>query len=141
MEPSLHDGEFVVVNRLAYRWTAPQRGDIIVFYYPKDPSRRFIKRIIGLPGDAVSVRQGEVVVNGSPLDEPYILSPPRYQGTWQVGPDELFVLGDNRNNSLDSERWGMLPMSEVIGKATLVYWPLTELGVIPHYNLASAASE
>lgn len=141
MEPSLHDGEFVVVNRLAYRWTAPQRGDIIVFYYPEDPSRRFIKRIIGLPGDSVSVRQGEVVVNGAPLDEPYILSPPRYQGTWQVGPDELFVLGDNRNNSLDSERWGMLPMSKVIGKATLVYWPLTELGVIPHYNLASAASE
>jgi signal peptidase I len=141
MEPSLHDGEFVVVNRLAYRWVTPQRGDIIVFYYPKDTTRRFIKRIIGLPGDTVSVRQGTVLVDGTVLDEPYILSPPRYQGSWQVGPDELFVLGDNRNNSLDSERWGMLPMSDVIGKATLVYWPLPELGMIPHYNLAVAASE
>lgn len=140
MEPSLHDGEFVVVNRLAYRWSAPQRGDIIVFYYPNDPSRRFIKRIIGLPGDAVSVEAGQVTVNGTPLDEPYILSPPRYRGVWNVGPDELFVLGDNRNNSLDSERWGMLPFNEVIGKATLVYWPLDDIGMIPHYNLASAAS-
>lgn len=140
MEPSLHDGEFVVVNRLAYRWSEPQRGDIIVFYYPNDPSRRFIKRIIGLPGDEVIVKAGHVTVNGHLLDEPYILAAPRYQGTWNVGPDQLFVLGDNRNNSLDSERWGMLPFNEVIGKATLVYWPLDQIGMIPHYNLASAAS-
>jgi signal peptidase I len=140
MEPSLHDGEFVVVNRLAYRWAQPQRGDIVVFYYPNDPSRRFIKRVIGLPGDIVSVDRGQVKVNGITLDEPYILSAPRYQGTWSVGPAELFVLGDNRNNSLDSERWGMLPFNEVIGKATLVYWPIDEIGLIPHYNLTAAAS-
>jgi len=140
MEPSLHDGEFVVVNRLAYRWSQPQRGDIIVFYYPNDPSRRFIKRIIGLPGDSVSAEGGHVIVNGTQLDEPYILAPPRYHGSWQVGSDELFVLGDNRNNSLDSERWGMLPFHDVIGKATLVYWPFDDVGMIPHYNLASAAS-
>ncbi len=110
MEPSLHDREFVVVNRLAYRWSEPQRGDIIVFYYPNDPSRRFIKRIIGLPGDTISVDGGQVIVNGSLLNEPYILSPPRYHGSWSVGSDELFVLGDNRNNSLGFRKMGHAPL-------------------------------
>lgn len=140
MEPSLHDGEFVVVNRLAYRWSPPQRGDIIVFYAPPDPSRRFIKRIIGLPGDSVRVSGGQVYVNQVEISEPYILSPPRYSGSWTVGKNELFVLGDNRNNSDDSTSWGMLPMNMVIGKAVLVYWPYNDVGMIPHYNLVASAS-
>jgi signal peptidase I len=139
MEPSLHDGEFVVVNRLAYRWSDPVRGDIIVFRFPLDPDRRFIKRIIGLPGDGIHVEGGTVYVNGSPLQEPYIAAPPRYQGDWQVGPGQVFVLGDNRNNSSDAHDWGMLVESEIIGKAILVYWPLQQLGPIPHYELAVAA--
>jgi signal peptidase I len=135
MEPSLHDGELVVVSRLAYRWTAPQRGDIIVFHLPHDPDRRLIKRLIGLPGDVISIEAGEVRVNGVALQEPYIAAPPRYSGEWIVGPEEAFVLGDNRNNSSDSPNWGMLPLGGIIGKAILVYWPLPEIGPIPHYDL------
>jgi len=141
MEPSLHDGEMVVVNRLAYRWSGPSRGDIVVFRFPLDPSRRFIKRVIGLPGDSVEARDGLVYVNGAALDEPYIAAAPRYAGSWLVQADELFVLGDNRNNSSDSQNWGPLPISEVIGKAVLVYWPLPDVGVIPHYTLVAAAEE
>ena len=139
MEPSLHDGEMVVVNRLAYRWAEPSRGDIVVFRFPFDPSRRFIKRVIGLPGDSIEARDGLVYVNGMALDEPYVAAPPRYAGAWQVQAEELFVLGDNRNNSSDSQNWGALPTSEVIGKAVLVYWPLPDVGVIPHYTLVAAA--
>ena len=139
MEPSLHDGQMVVVNRLAYRWSEPSRGDIVVFYFPLDPSRRFIKRVIGLPGDNVEARDGLLYVNGAALDEPYLAAPPRYTGAWQVEPETLFVLGDNRNNSDDSQNWGALPMNEVIGKAVLVYWPLPDVGLIPHYTLVAAA--
>lgn len=139
MEPSLHDGEFVVVNRLAYRWSEPTRGDIVVFRFPLDPERRFIKRIIGLPGDIVRVDGGRVFVDGVPLEEPYIAAQPRYAGQWTVGPQEVFVLGDNRNNSSDSQNWGMLPLEDILGKAILVYWPPSELGWIPHYELAVAA--
>ena len=135
MEPSLHDGEFVVVNRLAYRWLEPKRGDVVVFYFPLDPSRRFIKRIIGLPGDQVAIRDGQVFVNDLLIEEPYIASTTQYDGEWEINPYEIFVLGDNRNNSSDSHRWGPLPMNEVIGKAVLVYWPPDSVGMIPHYEL------
>lgn len=141
MEPSLHNGEFVVINRLAYRWNDPQRGEIIVFRFPRDPERRFIKRIIGLPGDMVTVREGQVLVNSLPLDEPYISAPPRYDGTWTVEEGHVFVLGDNRNNSSDSQNWGNLRTEEIIGKAIIVYWPLGDLGLIPHYELVSAAED
>ena len=136
MEPSLHDGELVVVRRLSYRWGEPARGDIIVFNLPLDPGRRLIKRLIGLPGDHVVIRDGQVWINDALLDEPYIAAPPRYSGEWDVGPDEVFVLGDNRNNSSDSPNWGMLPIDRIIGKAVLVYWPPPEIGLIPHYDLA-----
>jgi signal peptidase I len=139
MEPSLHNGEFVVINRLAYRWRNPDRGEIIVFRFPLDPERRFIKRIIGLPGDTVTVNNGTVYVNETPLDEPYIYSAPRYDGSWIVEEDHFFVLGDNRNNSSDSQNWGSLEAEDIIGKAVIVYWPLNDLGIIPHYDLVSAA--
>jgi len=139
MEPSLHDAEFVVVNRLAYRWSEPSRGDIVVFRFPLDLQRRFIKRIIGLPGDTIRVEAGQVYVNGQLLEEPYIAAQPRYTGQWEVGEQEVFVLGDNRNNSSDSQNWGMLPVEDILGKAILVYWPPSELGLIPHYEFAVAA--
>jgi signal peptidase I len=135
MEPNLYDGEFVVVNRLAYRWSNPERGDIIVFYFPENPKKRYIKRIIGIEGDLVSVSDGQVYVNGDLLYEPYLASAPTYSGEWQVGPGELFVLGDNRNNSNDSKSWGNLKVEAVIGKAIFIYWPLKNLGLIPHYDL------
>ena len=141
MEPSLHEGQFVVVNRIAYRWNEAERGDIIVFRFPLNPSRRFIKRVIGLPGNTVTIRGGDVYIDGQILDEPYLAATPRYDGEWVIGPDELFVLGDNRNNSSDSQNWGPLPMEEIIGKAVLVYWPPSEAGLIPHYDLAVAAEE
>jgi signal peptidase I len=139
MEPNLHDGEFVVVNRLAYRWQEPQRGDIIVFHFPSDPRRRFIKRVIGLPGDTVTIREGQVLINGSLLEEPYLSEEPLYHGEWRIAPNEVFVLGDNRNNSSDSQNWGPLDINEIIGKAMLVYWPMDTIGLIPHYDLVIAA--
>jgi signal peptidase I len=141
MEPSLHDGEFVVVNRLAMLWNEPGRGDVVVFYFPLDRDRRYIKRVIGVPGDVVSVHDGEVYVNGAQLYEPYIAAPPSYSGEWSVGAGEVFVLGDNRNSSSDSQNWGNLDQEEIIGKAVLVYWPPKEIGLIPHYEFAIAAQE
>ncbi|NIM96264.1 MAG: signal peptidase I [Anaerolineales bacterium] len=141
MEPSLHNGEFVVINRLAYRWQNPARGEIIVFRFPLDPERRFIKRIVGLPGDTIQIDGGLVYVNGELLDEPYISASPRYQGEWTVEQGHVFVLGDNRNNSSDSQNWGSLHIEEIIGKAVAIYWPLDDLGIIPHYSLVSAAEE
>jgi signal peptidase I len=145
MEPSLHDGQFVVVSRLAYDLplfqSEPQRGDIVVFRFPLNPERRFIKRIIGLPGDEVLVQDGAVYINGVQLFEPYLAVQPAYNSAWRVGQDEVIVLGDNRNNSSDSQNWGALPLEGIIGKAVLVYWPLENLGWIPHYDLAVAADD
>ncbi|HSR46933.1 MAG TPA: signal peptidase I [Anaerolineales bacterium] len=139
MEPSLHDGELVVVNRLAYRWSDPERGDIVVFRFPLEPDRRFIKRVIGLPGEVVVIVDGQVLVNGARLEEPYIAAAPRYHGEWTVGQDEVFVLGDNRNNSSDSQTWGPVPFAQVLGKAVLVYWPPPEAGLIPHNGSVEAS--
>jgi len=141
MEPSLHDGEFVVINRLAYRWANPDRGEIIVFRFPLDPQRRFIKRIIGLPSDTISIHQGSVFVNDVPLEEPYIYAAPKYDGEWVVEEGHFFVLGDNRNNSSDSQNWGSLEAEDIIGKAVIIYWPITDLGIIPHFDLVSAAEK
>lgn len=132
MEPSLHSGEFVIVNKLAYKLGTPQRGDVIVFLFPRDPEQEYIKRVIGLPGDQVEIGDGEVKVNGKLLDEPYILQPPRYSGTWRVPENSLFVLGDNRNNSSDSHNWGPVTLDYVVGKALLIYWPVEEWGLVSH---------
>ncbi|MEW6568505.1 MAG: signal peptidase I [Chloroflexota bacterium] len=141
MEPSLHDGDLVVVNRLAYWLGEPARGDIIVFYFPYDPEKRYIKRLIGLPGDQITVRGGQLYINGQGLHERYTTGESSRDGNWVVGPNEVFVLGDNRANSSDSSDWGTVPMSEVIGKAFLVYWPPWDLRVIPHYDLVGEAAQ
>lgn len=141
MLPTLQDGEFVLVNRLAYRFDSPQRGDIVVFHYPPDPKQDLIKRVIGLPGDAVSVQSGTVRVNDEPLLEPYIAQPPLYVGNWVVPAGHLFVLGDNRNDSSDSHSWGMLPFENIVGKAILIYWPFQNLQLIDHYDFAKATND
>jgi signal peptidase I len=136
MMPTLTNGELVIVNKLVYHLGEPERGDIIVFYFPVDPSQEFIKRVIGLPGDQVSIHKGAININGQRLDEPYLSVNTSYDGDWTVAEGQLFVLGDNRNNSLDSHNWGTVPMDYVIGKALFIYWPLNTLGIIEHASPA-----
>ena len=139
MRPTLDNGEYVLVYKLAYQFNDPQRGDIVVFRFPLDPTQDLIKRVIGLPGDVVQVENGVVSVNDHVINEPYIAATPDYSGTWVVPPDQLFVLGDNRNDSSDSHAWGMLPMNNMIGKALLIYWPPPNWNLINHTNVVSAA--
>jgi signal peptidase I len=139
MNPTLQDGEYILVNRLAYKFGHPVRGDIVVFSFPIDPRQDLIKRVIGLPGESISVQDGKVLINGLPLEEPYIAAPPIYNDTWVVPEGQLFVLGDNRNESKDSHEWGFLPLENVVGRAILIYWPPPEWQVIDHATEASAA--
>jgi signal peptidase I len=130
MQPTLHEGQFILVNKLAYRLGDFQRGDVIVFHYPRNPEEDYIKRVIGLPGDEVIVENGQVLVNGQVLEEPYIASPPQYSNSWTVPEGQVFVLGDNRNQSSDSHSWGYVPAEFVVGKALVVYWPLDDLKIL-----------
>lgn len=132
MEPTMHSGEFVLVNKLAYKFGEPKLGDVIVFQYPRDPEQEYIKRVIGTPGDHVKIYDGQVYINGQLINEPYIASPPSYQNEWTVPENSLFVLGDNRNNSSDSHSWGPVPMDYVIGKALFIYWPPENWGTVEH---------
>lgn len=138
MVPTLQDGEYVLVNRLAFRNKLPDRGDIIVFVSPQVSDLDLIKRVIGLPGDTIKISGGEVQVNGQVLNEPYIAAAPIYNGEWNVPEGNLFVLGDNRNDSSDSHAWGLLPIDNVIGKAILIYWPIPEWNLIRHVETVAA---
>ena len=138
MVPTLQDGEYVLVNRLAYRNNMPDRGDIIVFVSPQTSDLDLIKRVIGLPGDHIRIMNGEVQVNGQVLEEDYIAAAPIYSGDWNVPEGNLFVLGDNRNDSSDSHAWGLLPIDNVIGKAILIYWPIPEWTLIEHVDTVAA---
>lgn len=138
MRPTLDDGEFLLVSKLTYKWSDFSRGDIVVFHFPLNPDEELIKRIIGLPGDHVVVREGRVYVNDELVKEGYIEQPPLYIGEWFVTEGNLFVLGDNRNNSNDSKDWGMLPMENVVGRAVLIYWPPPMWKVIEHPDLLAA---
>lgn len=120
-----------------YVFHGPERGDIIVFEYPIEPDRDFIKRVIGLPGDWVEIRQGVVFVNGERIPEPYIKNRATYDyGPEQVPPDNYFVLGDNRPNSSDSHVWGFVPADNIIGKAWVTYWPMDDFGFAPNQDLS-----
>lgn len=140
MRPTLQDGEYILVNKLAYQFSEPVRGDIVVFVFPINPEEDLIKRIIGIPGDTITIQDGVLTVNGVVVEEPYINAPPAYNGTWQVPEGELFVLGDNRNDSRDSHQWGLLPVGNVIGRAVLIYWPPEEWQVIDHLDQAGIPS-
>jgi len=132
MNPTLQHGEYILVSRMSYRIGEPQRGDIIVFSIPGDQSQDLIKRVIGLPGETITIRNNEVLVNGEKLNEPYIAQSPIYSGEWTVNEGQLFVLGDNRNASKDSHQWGLLPEENIIGKALVIYWPPPEWKLINH---------
>ncbi len=134
MYPNLHDGEYILVNKISYMLHSPHRGDIVVFNAtpagPQYKDKDFIKRVIGLPGETVAVHNDSVYINGHALSEPYIA--PFYRPTYnfpaqKVPPNDYFVLGDNRNDSQDSHIWGWLPRKYIIGKAWVSYWPPSQL--------------
>lgn len=128
MEPSLNANEYVLINKVAYIFKAPERGDVIVFHYPRDPRVDYIKRIIGLPGDTVRIDSTHVWVNDKLLDEKAYISAPvnPFAKIWKVPPGQYFVLGDNRPVSDDSRYWDYVPKANIIGKAVLVYWPVNK---------------
>lgn len=135
MMPALDDQERIFINKFVYRlrFGNVDRGDMVVFWYPNDPSKSYIKRVIGTPGDRVEVDRGTVIVNGKALDEIYVPSEYRDQVSMPLTtvPDrEYFVLGDHRSSSNDSRSWGMVPRRYIYGKAVFVYWPLDKMGVL-----------
>jgi len=136
MEPNFQQGDCIMVSKMSYRSSGPQRGDVIVFTPPFDSQFPFIKRVIGLPGEIVEVKNGEVSINGTPLEEDeYIAAQPNYtMSATEVPENEYFVLGDNRNNSTDSSRGWTVPRDNIIGRAWFVYWPPSKLGGVKHYR-------
>ncbi len=152
MEPTLHSGQYLLINKIGYArlpeplaallqrdgaandylFGGPQRGDIIVFRAPTQPDKDFIKRVIGMPGDTVEIRGGQVYINDQPIEEPYIRDRAPYVVPRQVvPPNHYFVLGDNRPNSSDSHVWGLVPAENIVGRAWVSYWPPNLWGVVP----------
>jgi signal peptidase I len=166
MEPTLHTGQYILVNKLVYfhfdlnaplrlfpgqeelpqriiyPFHQPHRGDIVVFEYPRDVSKDYIKRVIGVPGDTLEIRDGQVFINGEQLDQPYLEGAPTYciagypchSGPIEVPEGHIFVMGDNRANSSDSREWNALPLDRVVGQAWLIYYPVSDWGLVPHYD-------
>lgn len=136
MQPTLIAGHYIIVIKPYYLFTQPDRGEIIIIHPPFAPEEEWVKRVIGLPGDTVEIKNGLVYVNGTPLDEPYIKSPPSYQyGPFTVPPDRYFVLGDNRNNSTDSHFGWTVSRQDIVGKAWFRIWPLNKWGSPGSYPL------
>ncbi|EFO80344.1 signal peptidase I [Oscillochloris trichoides DG-6] len=165
MEPTMHTGEYILVNKLIYfhfdinaplrllpgqealpqkiiyPFHQPRRGDIVVFEYPRDVSKDYIKRVIGLPGDTLEIRDGKVFLNGIELIEPYLDSSTACMGSrvcsngpFVIPSGTIFVMGDNRNNSSDSREWDSLPLDRVVGQAWLIYYPINQWGLVPHHE-------
>ena len=139
MMPNFPDGEYLLTDKVTYRLNEPERGDVIVFEAPTNDGEEFIKRIVGLPGNKVSIKNGSVFIDGKKLTEPYLsdniyTSAGRFLGEGKevlVPEDELFVLGDNRSHSSDSRAFGFVGKDKVTGRAWLVYWPPQKVGIIP----------
>jgi signal peptidase I len=145
MDPTFADRQYLIVDKMTYRFREPVLGDVIVLRYPRDPQQFFIKRIIGVPGDTVRIDQGRVIVSnkenpqGVTLDEPYLPSQTITFGRAEpltLGANEFYVMGDNRQASSDSRVWGVLPRKDIVGKAWLRVFPLSEFGIIhaPKYS-------
>jgi len=130
MEPTLQSGERILVNTLTYRFASPSRGDIVVFAYPRDEKRTFVKRVLAVEGETVELRGNQVYINGQVIQEPY-LHPGDYPpfGPETVPQGKVFVLGDNRRVSEDSREWGLLDKENLIGKAVLTYYPLARFKI------------
>ena len=134
MEPTLHDGQYLVIAKLVYWIHPPERGDVIVFQPPNNPSDDYIKRVVGLPGEELEIRDGRVWADGVVVEESYITNPGSYSGAWHLEDGEYFVLGDNRDNSSDSHSWGLLPRENIVGKAWLCYWPPEQWNLVAHHT-------
>jgi signal peptidase I len=146
MEPSLHNNERIMVDKVSYLFHAPARGDVIVFVAPPQPTLNYVKRIIAEPGDVITIQGTTVIVNGVKLNEPYVHA--GYDGNpyapiinKTIPKNDYFVMGDDRKNSSDSRDWGFVPRQNIIGRAALVYWPLTagNSGLLPDYSSVFAA--
>ncbi|NTV63069.1 MAG: signal peptidase I [Oscillochloris sp.] len=165
MEPTLHSGEYILVNKLIYfhfdlnaplrllpgqeklaqkiiyPFHQPRQGDIVVFEYPRDVSKDYIKRVIGLPGDTLEIRDGKVFVNGERLNETYLNNETFCMeericgnGPFTIPEGTIFVMGDNRGNSSDSREWDSLPLDRVVGQAWITYYPINRWGLVPHHD-------
>ncbi len=142
MEPNFHNGDYLIVDELSYRFRDPVRGEVIVFHYPKEPSQRFIKRVVGLPGETISIQNNKIYISdhlGNQLvlnETEYIIDPLWSAKTaLKLDKDEYFVLGDNRSHSYDSRGWGALNRDEIVGRVIVRAWPPTAMAMIaaPEY--------
>ena len=147
MEPTLHNAEYLIVDKIEYRLHDPQRGEIVVFKAPEAPDQNYIKRIIGMPGETVTIKDKNIFVEGKLIDEQYIANASQSKATaaspenpsffleQKLGPNEYFVMGDNRDHSSDSRSWGPLPKKNILGRAQVVLFPFSNLGWlnIPNY--------
>jgi signal peptidase I len=135
MLPTLEINDRLVIDKVSYDFSDPHRGDIVVFYPPESLHQKeaFIKRVIGLPGETVEVKQGQVLIDGQPIAETYIEAPPDYHWGPETVPDDSYLLlGDNRNNSFDGHYWGFVNKDRIIGRAAIRFWPLDRIGLLNH---------
>lgn len=146
MFPNFHNADYIITDKITYRFSQPQRGDIVVFKNPKDPSQDFIKRVIGIPGDRVRVEREHVYLNGKFLEEPYLKPEVKTNSSSYlseskeatVETENYIVMGDNRTHSSDSREWGQLAKGKIIGKVFFRYWPADKIGLYPEaYSLTS----
>jgi signal peptidase I len=137
MRPTLHTSEYILVDKAEYLFSKPQRGDVIVFEFPLDTKLDYVKRVIGIPGDTVTVQaDGQVTVDGVAIQEPYVndLDNPYEPTIWKLKSNQYFVLGDNRGDSSDSRDWGTVPAQDILGKAMLVYWPFNDAHMLTNWS-------
>jgi signal peptidase I len=131
MEPDLHTNQRLVIEKLSHHFHGPRRGDVIVIHDPGGTPELLIKRVIGLPGERVTVADGRVYIDGTLLDEPYLAQPTQGSGrSWIVPPLHVFVMGDNRGASRDSRIFGPVPLDQIVGHAVLRYWPPEQIGIL-----------
>jgi len=143
MKPNFATGQLVIINRFAYYFNSPARGDVIVLHNPRQDQEDFIKRVVGLPGETIQIKEGRVYANGTLLDEPYVeeFCTAGCDGTWTLDNDHYFVLGDNRNHSYDSHSFGPIQRSLIVGQAWIRYWPLSDFEIINHPGYGQISKE
>lgn len=141
METTFTEGDIVMVNKLNYKFSEPRRGDVVIFHAPTEPGKDYIKRMIGLPGDHIEIKDSKLYINGEEIEEPWLHEAITYEGEWDVPEGQYFVLGDNRNHSSDSHIWGCVPRENLIGNAFFRYWPLNHIGVIKGEITLGAGTE